>query len=163
MCVNVVFYFKFAFVWEGRGLVSGSLLFILGVGGSVVLKLNFVWGWFYLEFLGDYFLLRGFFFINFFSPFWGGTLLIFVQHSLIHYVHPPGGWIYYFCFFRRPMSDVRCPMSDVRRPMSGVTHGFRSFKGKVLELLSPNLVCRLIGSVACLGLLLAVVPLLLTE
>ena len=53
--------------------------------------------------------------------------------------------------------------SGVRRPMSGVTHGFHSFKGKVLELLSPNLVCRLIGSVACLGLLLAVVPLLLTE
>ena len=79
------------------------------------------------------------------------------------YVHPPGGWIYYFCFFRRPMSDVRRPASGVRRPMSGVTHGFRSFKGKVLELLSPNLVCRLIGSVACLGLLLAVVPLLLTE
>ena len=76
---------------------------------------------------------------------------------------PPWGWIYYFCFFRRPMSVVRCPMSGVRRPMSGVTHGFRSFKGKVLELLSPNLVCRLIGSVACLGLLLAVVPLLLTE
>ena len=74
----------------------------------------------------------------------------------LYYVHPPGGWIYYFCFFRRPMSGVR-------RPMSGVTHGFRSFKGKVLELLSPNLVCRLIGSVACLGLLLAVVPLLLTE
>ena len=48
-------------------------------------------------------------------------------------------------------------------PMSSVTHGFRSFKGKVLELLSPNLVCRLIGSVACLGLLLAVVLLLLTE
>ena len=43
--------------------------------------------------------------------------------------------------------------------MSGVTHGFRSFKGKVLELLLPNLVCRLIGSVACLGLLLTVVPL----
>ena len=80
-----------------------------------------------------------------------------------YYVHPPGGWIYYFCFFRRPMSDVRRPVSGVRRPMSGVTHGFRSFKGKVLELLSPNLVCRLIGSVACLGLLLAVVPLLLTE
>ena len=83
--------------------------------------------------------------------------------NFFHYVHPPGGWIYYFCFFRRPMSDVRCPASGVRRPMSGVTHGFRSFKGKVLELLSPNLVCRLIGSVACLGLLLAVVPLLLTE
>ena len=73
---------------------------------------------------------------------------------------PLGGGYIIFAFFA-----VRCPMSDVRRrrPMSGVTHGFRSFKGKVLELLSPNLVCRLIGSVACLGLLLAVVPLLLTE
>ena len=85
----------------------------------------------------------------------GGKFPIFLSYSS-YYVHPPGGWIYYFCFFRRPMSGVR-------RPMSGVTHGFRSFKGKVLELLSPNLVCRLIGSVACLGLLLAVVPLLLTE
>ena len=28
-----------------------------------------------------------------------------------NYVHPPGGWIYYFCFFRRPMSGVRCPAS----------------------------------------------------
>ena len=34
------------------------------------------------------------------------------------YVHPPGGWIYYFCFFRRPMSDVRCPASGVRCPAS---------------------------------------------
>ena len=66
---------------------------------------------------------------------------------------PLGGGYIIFAF-----SAVRCPA-----PMSGVTHGFRSFKGKVLELLSPNLVCRLIGSVACLGLLLAVVPLLLTE
>ena len=74
---------------------------------------------------------------------------------------PPWGVDILFLLF--PPSDVRRPMSDVRRPMSGVTHGFRSFKGKVLELLSPNLVCRLIGSVACLGLLLAVVPLLLTE
>ena len=64
---------------------------------------------------------------------------------------PLGGGYIIFAFFA-----VRCPAS-------GVTHGFRSFKGKVLELLSPNLVCRLIGSVACLGLLLAVVPLLLTE
>ena len=70
---------------------------------------------------------------------------------------PLGGGYIIFAFFA-----VRCPASG-RRPMSGVTHGFRSFKGKVLELLSPNLVCRLIGSVACLGLLLAVVPLLLTE
>ena len=81
---------------------------------------------------------------------------------------PPWGVDILFLLFspsdvRCPLSDVRCPMSGVRRPMSGVTHGFRSFKGKVLELLSPNLVCRLIGSVACLGLLLAVVPLLLTE
>ena len=67
---------------------------------------------------------------------------------------PPWGVDILFLLF--PPSDVRCPMS-------GVTHGFRSFKGKVLELLSPNLVCRFIGSVACLGLLLAVVPLLLTE
>ena len=66
---------------------------------------------------------------------------------------PLGGGYIIFAFFA-----VRR-----RRPMSGVTHGFRSFKGKVLELLSPNLVCRLIESVACLGLLLAVVPLLLTE
>ena len=71
---------------------------------------------------------------------------------------PLGGGYIIFAF-----SAVRCLASDVRRPMSGVTHGFRSFKGKVLELLLPNLVCRLIGSVACLGLLLAVVPLLLTE
>ena len=71
---------------------------------------------------------------------------------------PLGGGYIIFAFFA-----VRCLLSDVRRPMSGVTHGFRSFKGKVLELLSPNLVCRLIGSVACLGLLLAVVPLFLTE
>ena len=30
-----------------------------------------------------------------------------------NYVHPPGGWMYYFCFFRRscPMSGVRCPAS----------------------------------------------------
>ena len=85
-----------------------------------------------------------------------GNLISGELSSVGIYVHPPGGWIYYFCFFCRPASGVR-------RPMSGVTHGFHSFKGKVLEPLSPNLVCRLIGSVACLGLLLAVVPLLLTE
>ena len=31
--------------------------------------------------------------------------------KVFYYVHPPGGWIYYFCFFRRPMSDVRRPAS----------------------------------------------------
>ena len=35
MCVDVAFYFKFGFVWEGRGLVSGSL-FVLGWGGGGV-------------------------------------------------------------------------------------------------------------------------------
>ena len=38
--------------------------------------------------------------------------------SVLYYVHPPGGWIYYFCFFRRPMSDVRRPVSGVRCPAS---------------------------------------------
>ena len=57
-----------------------------------------------------------------------GTLLLFFFMST-----PLGGGYIIFAF------------SAVRRPMSGVTHGFRSFKGKVLELLSPNLVCRLIG------------------
>ena len=45
---------------------------------------------------------------------------VIVSHLANIYVHPPGGWIYYFCFFRRPMSDVRCPMSGVRRPASDV-------------------------------------------
>ena len=69
------------------------------------------------------------------------------------------------CIISTPLGGgyIIFAFSAVRRPMSGVTHGFHSFKGKVLELLSPNLVCRLIRSVACLGLLLAVVPLLLTE
>ena len=40
---------------------------------------------------------------------------IFVVVLILNYVHPPGGWIYYFCFFRRPMSVVRRPASDVRR------------------------------------------------
>ena len=75
----------------------------------------------------------------------------FIQKGKIIMSTPLGGGYIIFAF------------SAARRPMSGVTHGFRSFKGKVLELLSPNLVCRLIGSVACLGLLLAVVPLLRTE
>ena len=85
-----------------------------------------------------------------------------ISDQLLQLLCPPP-WGVDILFLLFSPSDVRCPMSGVRRPMSGVTHGFRSFKGKVLELLSPNLVCRLIGSVACLGLLLAVVPLLLTE
>ena len=71
-------------------------------------------------------------------------------YVVAYYVHPPGGG---------GGGDILFLLFSP----SDVTHGFRSFKGKVLELLSPNLVCRLIGSVACLGLLLAVVPLLLTE
>ena len=57
-------------------------LFWGGGGGECSYEIEFClgWGWFYLEFLGDYFLLRGFFYYFFCS----GTLLIFVQHSLIH-------------------------------------------------------------------------------
>ena len=29
--------------------------------------------------------------------------------TVINYVHPTGGWTYYFCFFRRPVSGVRRP------------------------------------------------------
>ena len=64
-CMNVAFYFKFGFGWEGCGF----------------LKFSFVgeWGWFYFEFLGDYFLLRGFFIKLLFSLLLcGGSLLIFV-------------------------------------------------------------------------------------
>ena len=46
----------------------------------VHLKLGFVWGgwgWFYFEFLGDYFFLREFSLLIFFL-FCGGILLIFV-------------------------------------------------------------------------------------
>ena len=41
-----------------------SLDLCFGSGRSVILKLSFVggWGWFYFEFLGYYFLLRGFFY-----------------------------------------------------------------------------------------------------
>ena len=60
---------------------------------------------------------------------------------------PLGGGYIIFAF-----SAVRCPASRMV-----------SAHLKEKYLLSPNLVCRLIGSVACLGLLLAVVPLLLTE
>ena len=45
-------------------------------------------------------------------------VVVIFEGSVSHYVHPPGGWIYYFCFFRRPMSDVRRPASGVRCPAS---------------------------------------------
>ena len=47
----------------------------------------------------------------------GSSIFVFPPLNT-DYVHPPGGWIYYFCFFRRPMSDVRCPASGVRCPAS---------------------------------------------
>ena len=59
----------------------------------------------------------------------------------LNYVHPSGGWTYYFCFFRRPASAVR-------------TLGFRSFEGKVFILSLPNLAWVFIGLIACMGLLL---------
>ena len=36
--------------------------------------------------------------------------------SAYNYVHPTGGWTYYFCFFHRLASGVRRPVSGVRRP-----------------------------------------------
>ena len=68
--MDVGFHFNFGFGWEGHGLVSGCLLFASGVRGSLVLKLI----------LG----VRVIFLKKIFSLFCGGTLLIFVQHSLIH-------------------------------------------------------------------------------
>ena len=56
--MNVRFHFYFGFEWEGHELVSGSL-FVLGVGGSLVLKLFFLWVGVVL--LG---ILRGLFFIK---------------------------------------------------------------------------------------------------
>ena len=65
------------------------------------------------------------------------------EGSLIpkNYVHPTGGWTYYFCFFRRPPPGIR-------------TLGFRSFEEKVFILSLPNLVWVFIGLIACMGLLL---------
>ena len=57
-------------------------------------------------------------------------------NTLSNYVHPSGGWTYYFVF-----SSVR-------------TLGFRSFEGKVFILSLPNLAWVFIGLIACMGLLL---------
>ena len=35
------------------------------------------------------------------------TVSNYIKPFFSHYVHPPGGWIYYFCFSCRPASDVR--------------------------------------------------------
>ena len=58
--MDVAFFSKLGFGWEGCGFESGSLFW---GWGSVFFKLSFVgeWWWFYFEFLGDYFLLRDFF------------------------------------------------------------------------------------------------------
>ena len=98
--MDVGFHSNFCFGWERRGLVSGSLLLVIWGGGGGLLFYNFFcgvggWGWLALEFLGNKFYLIFFcFFLNnflTFLPFFiifflfcGGTLLIFVQHSLIH-------------------------------------------------------------------------------
>ena len=58
----------------------------------------------------------------------------------ITYVHPTGGWTYYFFLSRHPPSVV--------------TLGFWSFQGKVFILSLPNLVWVFIGLIACMGLLL---------
>ena len=67
------------------------------------------------------------------------------KHPNHNYVHPTGGWTYYFCFFRRPLS--------------GVTLGFRSFQGKVFIPSLPNLVWVFIGLIACMALLLVKIAL----
>ena len=85
------------FVWGG-GTWIGVWIFLTGHlggggGGGGLLFYNFLWGWGWLalEFLGDKFDLFFFtFFLDIFKTFFpfflfrGGTLLIFVQHSLIY-------------------------------------------------------------------------------
>ena len=64
--MDVGFHFNFGLGWEGRGLVSGSLLFViwrgrllfynfLGGGGGGWGVVVVVWGLLVLEFLGDKF------------------------------------------------------------------------------------------------------------
>ena len=64
--MDVGFHFNFGFGWEGRGLVSGSLLFV--IWGLGLLFYNFLggwgWGWLALEFLGDKFYLIFFYFLS---------------------------------------------------------------------------------------------------
>ena len=64
-CVDGAFFSKLGFGCEGRGFGSGG------------------WGWFYFEFLGDYFLLRGFknFFFSVFC--WKFINICFNIHSFI--------------------------------------------------------------------------------
>ena len=103
--MDVGFHFNFGLGWEGRGLVSGSLLFVIwgargggwgGVGGGLWFYKSF-WGgnrlgWLSWEFLGDKFYLRIFFyflskfFLNFFFKFFLTFLKIFF---LLHF---------FFCF-----------------------------------------------------------------
>ena len=57
----VAFYFRWGF-WGGRH-VGLSLDLSFGGWGKCIFKIEFFWGvgCFYFEFLGDYFVLRGFF------------------------------------------------------------------------------------------------------
>ena len=92
--MDVGFHFNFGLGWEGRELVSGSLLLVIWGG---LLFYNFLWDWggllwnsfsnfIYVFFFFTFFLniFKLFFHFFFLLLFCGGTLLIFVQHSLIH-------------------------------------------------------------------------------
>ena len=68
------------------------------------------------------------------------SVIFYISENKPYYVHPTGGWTYYFYFLRQP-SAIR-------------TLGFRSFEGKVFILSLPNLVWVFIGLIACMGLLL---------
>ena len=68
-----------------------------------------------------------------YMDFWNKTVLIMST--------PLGGGHIIFAF------------SGVRRPVSGVPLGFQTFEATVLILSLPNLACRFIGLIACMGLL----------
>ena len=67
--MDVGFHFNFGFGWEGRGLVSGSLLFV--IWGLGLLFYNFFWGvggwgWLALEFFLEFYLIFFYFLSKFF-------------------------------------------------------------------------------------------------
>ena len=87
---------------SGNSLRVGlSLDLYFGGGGSVFLKWSFVGGWFYFEFSGDYFLLRGFFKLRgFLFLFFGRSLLIFIHTIHSHnFFSVFGGSVFLWCAF----------------------------------------------------------------
>ena len=60
-----------------------------------------------------------------------------------YYVHPTGGWTYYFCFFRHPASHLVS----------------RHFRQQFLSYLYQIWHAGLLGLIACMGLLLVMIAL----